>query len=227
VLKETFLTFRNALTPSSSSIEEILEAYAEKVPGGLWRIKPTVEQREREHSIMIGHLAQIGRKAGYEVWIGLKEQGDIYEDKRLAKFCTLQSLGSLSLGQDKLDFIENIDLLWLKADRIEHAFEVENTTAITEAINRCTNIPPEFQTIKCIVIPDERRTLLYKKVNSELLKKRIAMERWKFIYYTDLERFFNETKGKKQIQLVDFYSIFQTMVELPKVGVQARLPLTS
>ncbi len=53
------------------------------------------------------------------------------------------------------------------------------------------------------------------------------MERWKFIYYTDLERFFNETKGKKQIQLVDFYSIFQTMVELPKVGVQARLPLAS
>ena len=225
VLKETFLTFRNALTPSSSSIEEILEAYAEKVPGGLWRIRPAVEQREREHSVMIGHLAEIGRKAGYEIWVGLREQGDVYEGKRLSTFCTLQSLGSLSLGQEKLDFIENIDLLWLKADRIEYAFEVENTTAITEAINRCTNIPPEHQTIKCIVIPDERRTLLHKKVNSELLKERVAKERWRFIYYTDLERCFNETRGKKQIHLTDIQSIFQIMVELPKVEAQATLPL--
>lgn len=174
---------------------------------------------------MIGHLAEIGRKAGYEIWVGLREQGDAYEGKRLSTFCTLPSLGSLSLGQEKLDFIENIDLLWLKANRIEYAFEVENTTAITEAINRGTNIPPEHQSTKCIVIPDERRTLLHKKVNSELLKERIAKEKWRFIYYTDLERCFNETRGKKQILLTDIQSIFQIMVEPPKVEAQAALPL--
>ncbi|GAH63233.1 unnamed protein product, partial [marine sediment metagenome] len=143
----------------------------------------------------------------------------------LSTLCTFQNFGSLSLGQDKLDFIQNIDLLWLKADRIEYAFEIENTTAITEAINRCTNIPPEHQTTKCIVIPEERRALLYKKVNSELLKERVAKEGWRFIYYTDLERFFNETKGRKQIQVADFKVIFQTTVELPKVEAQAILPI--
>lgn len=225
VLKEVFLAFRNALTPSSSSVEEILETYAERVPGGLWRIRLSVERRESEHSLMIGRLVEIGEKAGYKVWVGLREQGDIYEDKPLSTFCTFRDLGSLSLAQDKRDFIENIDLLWLKADKIEYAFEIENTTAITEAINRCSNIPPEHQATKCIVIPEERRALLYKKVNSELLKERVAKEKWKFIYYTDLERFFNETKGKKQIQIAEFEVIFQTTVELPKAEAQARLPI--
>ncbi len=225
VLKEVFLTFRNALTPTSSNVEEILEAYAEKVVGGLWQIRPSINQRESEHSLMIGRLAEIGKKAGYKVWIGLREQGDIYEDKPLSTLCTFRDLGSLSLATDKLDFIENIDLLWLEADKIKYAFEIENTTAITEAINRCTNIPPEHQTTKCIVIPEERRALLHRKVNSELLKERVANEGWKFIYYTDLETFFNETRRKKQIQIADFEAIFQTTVELPKVEAQARLAL--
>jgi len=225
VLKEVFLTFRNALTPSSSSVEEILEAYAEKAPGGMWKIRPSIAQRESEHSLTIGRLAEMGKKAGYKVWIGLREQGDIYEGEPLYTLCTFQDLASLSLAQDKLDFIENIDLLWLREDEIKYAFEVENTTAITEAINRCSNIPPEYQTTKCIVIPEERRSLLHKKVNSELLKERVAKERWKFIYYADLERFFNETKGKKQIEIADFEMIFQTTVELPKVEAQAKLPL--
>jgi 16S rRNA G966 N2-methylase RsmD len=225
VLKEVFLDFRNAMTPSSASVEEILEAYAEKVPGGLWRMRPSIEQRESEHSLMIGRLAEVGKKVGYKVWIGKPEQAKIYEGKRLAELCTFRDLSSLSLAPDKLDFIENIDLLWLKTDKIAYAFEVENTTVITEAINRCTNIPPEYQTTKCIVIPEERRALLYKKVNSELLKERVAKEGWKFIYYTDLERAFNETKGRKQIQIADFEAIFETTVEPPKVEAQASLPL--
>ena len=225
VLKEVFLTFRNALSPSSSSVEEILEAYAEKVAGGLWRIRPSVAQRESEHSLMIGRLVEIGKKEGYEIWVGLKEQGDLYEGKPLSNLGIIQNLGSLSLARDKLGFIENIDLLWLKKDKIEYAFEVENTTAITEAINRCSNISSEHQTTKCIVIPDERRALLYKKVNSELLKERVSKEGWQFIYYTDVERFFNETRSKKQIQIADFETILQTAVEPSKAETQARLPL--
>lgn len=225
VLKGVFLTFRNALTPSSSSVEEILEAYAEKAPGGMWKIRPSIAQRESEHSLMIGRLAEMGKKAGYKVWVGLREQGDIYEGEPLSTLCTFQDWASLSLAQDKLDFIENIDLLWLRENEIKYAFEVENTTAITEAINRCSNIPPEHQTTKCIVIPEERRPLLYKKVHSELLKDRVAKEGWKFIYYADLERFFNETRSKKQIQITNFEAILQTEVELPKVEAQAKLPL--
>jgi len=225
VLKGVFLTFRNALTPSTSGVEEILEAYAEKAPGGMWKIRPSIAQRESEHSLTIGRLAEIGKKAGYKVWIGLREQRDIYEGEPLSALCTFQDWVSLSLAQDKLDFIENIDLLWLREDEIKYAFEIENTTAITEAINRCSNIPPEHQATKCIVIPEERRPLLYKKVNSELLKERVAKEGWKFIYYTDLERFFNETRSKKQIQITDFEAILQTEVELPKAEAQAKLPM--
>ena len=59
------------------------------------------------------------------------------------------------------------------------------------------------------------------------MKERVAKEDWKFIYYTDLERFFNETKGKMQTQIADFEAIFHAAVELPRVEAQARLPLNT
>jgi len=224
VLKEIFFAFPNALTPTQSSVEEVLEAYAEKVPGGQWRIRPMVEVREGEHSTMIGYLAEIGRRGGYEIWIGVKERSDIYKGKPLSTLCTIKKLDLPSVSQDKLEFVENIDLLWVKEDRIEYAFEIENTTAITEAVNRCTNIPAEHGTIKCIVIPEERRALLHKKVNSELLKDRLYKEGWEFIYYGDLERFFRETSAKRRIHLPDFDKILQKAVEPPQAEVQLGLP---
>ena len=40
-----------------------------------------------------------------------------------------------------LDRVKQIDVIWLDESRVKYEFEVENTTAITEAIVRGSNIP--------------------------------------------------------------------------------------
>ena len=160
VQQEVFITFPNALIPEKQSIVSVLKEYAEKIKGK-WRLTAEVRVRESQHSVMLGYLAEIGKKVGYKVWIGSKEQGDIYNGKPLSKLS--EKTLTLPIPNDKLDRIRNIDVLWIKDDKIEFEFEVENTTTITEAVVRGANIP--YETKRYIIIPEERRNMISKKIN--------------------------------------------------------------
>jgi len=87
-------------------------------------------------------------------------------------------------------------------------FEVENTTAITEAIVRCSNIPHE--TVKrLIVIPEEREGLLFRKMKEPMLNENIIKNNWKFIFYSDIKNYFEKNKKNKKIDLSDFEKLFK------------------
>lgn len=202
VLKEIFLSFRNALTPNPPSVTSILEEYAEKTKDRKWRLKPSVEQNEKEHGYIIGLLAEIGKQFGYTIWIGTREQSGTFGGSTLSSFCDFEHLDYDGATVERLRFVENIDVLWIEDGNIEHAFEVENTTAITEAVNRCSNLPEQHDTRKYIVVPEERRALLFRKTNSELLKPRIQKENWRFIYYEDLKDFFEGKRGPKEFESI-------------------------
>jgi len=214
VLQEIFMRFKNALTPDPPSVKSILEEYAEKTSDGKWRLRVNVQQREKEHSEIIIFLAEIGRKVGYKVWVGQKEQTNIYDGKPLSEWCDFKDLTLIDAMPDKLSFLKQIDLLWLREGKISHAFEVEYTTAITEAFNRCSNIPESHNSKKFIVIPEERERLLYKKVNSELLRERVEKEGWGFIFFKDLIQFFNENKRKRSIETQEFENITKVPLEI-------------
>jgi hypothetical protein len=97
-----------------------------------------------------------------------------------------------------LDRIKQIDLIWHKNGIIYFEFEVENTTAITEAVVRGSNIP--YGSVKrFILIPEERERMLFRKIQEPMLKDNIEKNDWKFIFYRDLERFYDESKKKKGI----------------------------
>ena len=81
-----------------------------------------------------------------------------------------------------LDRVKQIDVIWLDEGRVKYEFEVENTTAITEAIVRGSNIP--HNTIKrLIIIPKEREKLLYRKLDEPILKESLIRDNWQFIFY--------------------------------------------
>ena len=85
--------------------------------------------------------------------------------------------------------------------------EVENTTAITEAIVRGSNIP--HNTIKrLIIIPKEREKLLYRKLDEPILKESLIRDNWQFIFYNDLEKFYNLNRRKKEILIDSFDKLF-------------------
>lgn len=79
--------------------------------------------------------------------------------KKLSELCDFKKL-EIDLPKERLERVQNIDVIWIKDNKIFYVFEVENTTAINiEVLN------------KYIIIPEERENLLYKKIKESALKE--------------------------------------------------------
>ncbi|MFH1200158.1 MAG: DNA methyltransferase [Candidatus Micrarchaeota archaeon] len=197
VLQEIFIHFPNALTPDTEDIASILEEYAVKTPDGNWRLKPELQEGQREsiHNTMIFYLAQLGRKAGYKVWIGLQEQKFKVNNTLLSQICDeIPTFRYVPQDSSTLDRIKQIDVLWLEDGKIRYEFEVETTTGISEAIIRGSNIPQELNPKRYIIIPKDREKFLFRKLQEPILAQAIKKTKWNFIRYSDLERIAKSAK---------------------------------
>jgi len=188
VLRQIYLKFTNALTPDTQSVKEVLEEYAEKTKDGKWRLRPKIRRRESEHDSIVEIIAILGKKAGFEVYADLSEWRGTLE---------------LNLPQENLDRIKEIDVIWCNKGEVTHEFEVENTTGITEAIVRGSNIP-STKTKRCIVIPEERQDFFHRKISEPMLKEKVDEYDWQFIFYDALTTFYERNKRKKEIKLSEF-----------------------
>ena len=184
ILQEIFVRFPNSLTPNTSDIDNVLKEYAEKVSGGRWRLKPIVKDRENEHDKIIELICQLGEKAGFDVF------GDTAERRKTLGF---------DMSEDKLARVQKIDALWYKDEVIQYEFEVENSTGITEAIVRGSNI--EYPVKRIIIIPEERDNLLARKLKEPALAEKIKNDNWIFIHYNDFYSYCGKYKRKKSIDV--------------------------
>lgn len=206
ILQEIFIQFPNALTPDSQDIEAILEDYAEKTKDGMWRLKLELQENKRisQHTSMIYYLATLGKKAGFDIWIGLKEQGDLYEGKPLKRLSSdIKAFRFVPQETAIINRIKEIDVLWLENDRIKYEFEVENTTGISEAIIRGSNIPEEIKPKRFIVIPEDREKKLHKKLQEPILQQAIRKTKWGFLRYKDLKSLYKATKKQFDVRKLD------------------------
>ncbi len=217
ILQAIFIEFPNALTPETEKIREILQEYATQMKGDrYWMLKPQVKERESEHSEMIYYLATLGRKAGFDIWIGQKEQGESYKKEKLSSFVTNKNPVWRFIPTMNLDRVRQIDVIWHEEGRVRAEFEVENTTAITEAIVRGSNIPHD-NIKRLIVIPEEREGLLFRKMKEPMLSENIAKTNWKFLFYGDVKGFFGKHKGGKKIDTDEFEKLFKLPKEARQV----------
>jgi len=191
VLRQVYLKFTNSLTPDTQNVKEALEEFAEKTKDGKWRLKTKIRQRESEHDSVVEILAILGKKAGFEVYADLSDWRSEIE---------------LDLPQDNLDRIKEIDVIWCDKERITHEFEVENTTGIIEAIVRGSNIPG-VKTKRFIVIPEERKDFFYRKISEPMVNEKVYEYGWQFIFYDALKTFYERSKRKEKINLLDFEKI--------------------
>jgi 16S rRNA G966 N2-methylase RsmD len=205
VLQEVFIKFPNALTPEAQKVRDLLEEYADETSDGKWALKPIVETRESEHNRMISILISFAQKAGYRVAIGSREQGEVYRGKKLGSLASTPGLDLSGVPEFQADRIRQIDVIWFDRKGIHAVFEVENTTAITEAIVRGSNLPPG-SIKRFIVLPEEREKLLHRKLQEPMLAERMRRDAWAFIYYRDLVDFFEKSR-KAKISLADMTKI--------------------
>jgi len=204
ILREIFVTFTNSLTPDQQSIKDVLKEYARPIKGK-WMLRPEFRALEGYHGRIVGILASLGLKTGFKIWIAPNEQSKIDEELRRKIDKSL----SLPIPKENLDRVKEIDVLWLYKDKIAYEFEVENTTAITEAIVRGANIPTEA-TRRVLVIPREREKLLHRRVSEPALRERVASDKWRFMFYSDIEAFFDMWKTKSSVSLDAFSKLART-----------------
>ncbi|MBX5326453.1 MAG: hypothetical protein ACQXXH_00890 [Candidatus Bathyarchaeia archaeon] len=183
ILEEIFTRFQNALTPDTQSIKAILEEYAEKTDGK-WQLKKEMRLRQTQHNQIIQMIVELGQKAGFEVYADLPDwRGKL----------------DLPLSKEKIDRIKEIDALWMKNGEIFYEFEVENTTGISDAIIRGSNIPsPNVK--RFIIIPEERKNLLLMKIAEPILKESIEQYKWGFIFFDTIITFYEKNRQKKTIE---------------------------
>ncbi len=181
------IEFPNSLTSDSTSIKEALEQYARPVAGGFWLLKPQIRNRINQHSEIIAILAETGQALGYKIWVGKKEQSDnasgiVGANKSLKSYVNV-NLENVTSIRD-LKTVEMIDLLWLKANKIVAAFEVESTTTMTSGLVRGSNLPIEIP--KYLAIPEEREDQFNRKMKSPMFSERFELDSWKLLYFDAL-----------------------------------------
>ena len=126
MLGVVYKSFPNGLTPDESSIVQSLKKFATK-SSNAWVYNPnSLESKEATlHTLYISKLAKIGKKLGFDIFIGKREQQEKIDSKKLKDFASV----------NELDFIKDtfvkerasyIDILFIRDDIICYAFEIEN-----------------------------------------------------------------------------------------------------
>jgi len=92
-----------------------------------------------------------------------------------------------AISDTNLADIKLIDVLWIKNNKIEYAFEVENSTTMTSALERCDYLPNP-DTKKVMVLPCIRKPKLIKKLKNNIFRIPYDCGNWKHIFYEDLDK---------------------------------------
>lgn len=184
VLAEIFIKFPNGLTPDIKSVDKIIRKYANP-SGGKWVYKGTpIEIEIHKHSEMIFYISTIGKKLGYKIFIGKREQSEQLDGKPLSSYADIHNLTFIS-NREKRDRIEMIDILWItNLNVIDYAIEVENSTHFTSGIQRASNL--EQNTKRIMVIPDGRERE-FVSIRDPLFINSFNMYGWKYLFYKEVE----------------------------------------
>jgi len=183
VLGEIFIKYPNGLTPDIKSIDQILKKYANK-SGGKWLYKGGETEKDfTNHTEMLYFLLEVGKKMGYEIYIGKREQPENYNGKRLSEYADLTKLDKLNFDKDKKARVEMIDMVWIKNDKIEYAIEVENSTNFTSGIQRASNL--DISLDKIMVMPNKRKSE-FLGIKDPMFLESFKKYNWSYIFYDDI-----------------------------------------
>lgn len=196
VLGKIFVKYPNGLTPDIKSVDHILKKYANK-SGGKWVYKGGETEKDfTDHTEMLYYLSEIGKKIGYQIYIGKREQSENYMSKKLHSFADFTSLDKLSFDKEKKSRIEMIDMVWINNNsEIKYALEVENSTNFTSGIQRASNLDESIN--KIMVLPDKRKTE-FLNIKDPLFIDNFKKYNWKYLFYSDVIKLKSLRKIKEE-----------------------------
>ena len=154
---------------------------------GRWIYKGDEIEREfTKHTEVLYFLYKIGKKLGYKVFVGKREQSEDYGEKKLKDYVDYTKLNFLKeYTKDKIKRIEMIDMIWLNSkNEITYSIEVENSTKFTSGIQRSSNLKEDIK--KIMVIPDKRNNE-FKNIKDPLFVENFKKYNWKYLFYSEID----------------------------------------
>lgn len=128
-----------------------------------------VEQQEaeiNEHTRIQWMLIRFGRAAGHQVWVPPNDSGKNFNQENF-NILTLEDLPNFGFDDIARRVIANIDVLWLRENVIEKAFEIESTTSIYSGLLQMSDLvlsQPNVSIDLHLVAPLRRREIVRRNI---------------------------------------------------------------
>ena len=111
----------------------------------------------------------MGASLGLDVWVARNDRNTSFGGHAFQDALRLREALPRQFEPQVMSLIEHIDVLWLRGNRVEAAFEVEHTTAVYSGLLRMSDLitlHPNLMIRLYIVAPDARKA----KVMNELVR---------------------------------------------------------
>ncbi len=151
--------FQTALVSIPKKDFELLKSKLKETIGKVTSTEPIFKTT---HTSIEWALVFLGKHSGYETWVTNSDRNKVHAGTQIG-VDSLRELPDLGVGSSVKSIIANIDVLWLKRNRVVAAFEVEHTTNIQSGLTRLNDLviaAPNLSISLYIVAPDERRSKL-------------------------------------------------------------------
>ena len=95
-------------------------------------------------------------------------------------------------NKNQLNRLEQIDLLWIKDNKIKFSFEIENTTKFISGIQRGSNLDKYIP--KIMIMPNKRKAEFLRN-KDPLFLDQFKNYNWTYAFYSDVVKF-EQSKNK-------------------------------
>jgi hypothetical protein len=183
----------------------------------------TLEPKEASaHTEIQWLLLKLGSDMGLDVWVAKNDKSKVYNGYAFTSLPRLKQSLPLQFDEATTRTIELIDVIWLKGNSIQAAFEIESTTSIFSGLLRMSDLitmQPNLNIPLYIVAPGERRNKVLAEVNRPTFARLTPpmSEMCRYISFEELRRRLDAAKSFLQFLKPEFLDSFSESCEIEDI----------
>jgi len=164
-------------------------------------------------------LLKLGNDMGLDVWVAKNDRNKAYNGNNFSSLSRLKANLPLQFDEATTRTIELIDVLWLKGNSIQAAFEIESTTSIFSGLLRMADLitmQPNINIPLYIVGPSERRAKVISEINRPTFARLAPpmSEMCRFISFEELRKQVDAAEHLLQFLKPEFLESFSESCEI-------------
>lgn len=204
--------------------EELADAEGTKVDPAAPETTPEVAEAKETsaHSEIQWLLLKLGNDMGLDIWVAKNDRNRSSHGVSFNSFSKLKKSLPHQFDEATNRTIELIDVLWLKGNSIQAAFEIESTTSIYSGLLRMSDLitmQPNLNIPLYIVAPIERRDKVISEINRPTFAKLSPpmVEVCRFISFEELRKQLDAISNVLQYLKPEFLDSFSEGCQIEDV----------